>query len=340
MKILSEDVIQADTPERAMATIDAVARGAHDDKAIAAAIGGLDPRQGRYYRRAAEVLGFTVRDASHRSVVTPRGKEFANADQAMKRALFVRAVLANPLFQRLLAFLEAKGSVGASRSKAETFLNDVADLGAPSMAERRVSTYLGWLEKLGITKKKGGRWILDHLPAAVPIVSYESDDEPIFPSRYDLTEYQDQARRVATRQEAVSYYVDEAKRERANSSHAILIKLMAERLRQHGAVPKMNRYIDLSARLGEDDFLFEMKSTTDENPHAQVRRGLSQLYEYRYIQNVQKAKLILVIENPLPKKLGWMEAYLMKDRGIYLVWDGDGKFNCSSETSKQLGILN
>ena len=51
MKIPSKDVIQADTPERVMGTIDAIARGAHDDKAIAAAIGGLDARQGRYYRR-------------------------------------------------------------------------------------------------------------------------------------------------------------------------------------------------------------------------------------------------------------------------------------------------
>jgi hypothetical protein len=48
MKIPSKDVIQADTPERVMATVDAVARGARDDKDIAAAIGGLDARQGRY----------------------------------------------------------------------------------------------------------------------------------------------------------------------------------------------------------------------------------------------------------------------------------------------------
>lgn len=323
-----------------MMSIDAVARGVHDDKTIAAAIGGLDARQGRYYRRAAEVLGFMVRDASHRSVVTPGGKEFANADKAMKQALFIRAVLANPLFQRLLPFLEAKGAAGANRNQVETFLNDVADLGGPSMAERRVSSYLGWLVKLGIAKSNGKRWTLDHLPAAVPFVRYESDEEPIFPNRYDLKEYQEQAQRVATRQEAITFYVDEAKRERANTSHESLIKLMAERLRQRGAMPKMNRYIDLSARLEEDDYLFEMKSTTEENPHAQIRRGLSQLYEYRYIQNVQKAKLVLVIENPLPKKLGWMENYLIKDRGILLVWDGDGKFNCPPELRGQLGFLN
>jgi hypothetical protein len=82
------------------------------------------------------------------------------------------------------------------------------------------------------------------------------------------------------------------------------------------------------------------RTTTEDNPHSQIRRGLSQLYEYRYIQNVQSAKLVLVIENPLPKKLGWMENYLIKDRGILLVWDGDGKFSCSPEIKGQLEFLN
>lgn len=82
-----------------------------------------------------------------------------------------------------------------------------------------------------------------------------------------------------------------------------------------------------------------MKSTTEDNPHSQIRRGLSQLYEYRYIQNVKAAKLVLVIENPLPKQNQWMEDYLVNDRGVLLVWDGNGKFNCSPKTREQLGFL-
>lgn len=339
MKIPSKDVIQADTPERVMGTIDAIARGAHDDKAIAAAIGGLDARQGRYYRRAAEVLGFTSRDANHHSIVTPAGSEFASADSTVKQGLFVRAVLSNPLFQRLLPFLEAKGATGTTRDELEVFLNAVAELGAASMVERRVSSYQGWLVKLGLAKMSGRRCVLDRLPAAVPLVRYESDEEPIFPNRYDLKEYQEQAQRVASKLEAIEYYVDRAKRERASTSHETLVCLMAERLRQRGAIPKANRYVDLSARLDEEDYLFEMKSTTEDNPHSQIRRGLSQLYEYRYIQNVEKAKLVLVIENPLPKKNQWMEDYLLNNRGVLLVWDGDGKFHCSSSVRKQLEFL-
>lgn len=339
MKIPSKDVIQADTPDRVMMAVDAVARGARNDKAIAAAIGGFDARQGRYYRRAAEVLGFMMRDVNGRSEVTTKGKEFASSEPAVKRALFTRAVLANPLFQRLLPFLEGKGVEGATREEAERFLAEVAELGAASMVERRVSSYLGWLVKLGLAKTKGRRWLVDHLPAAVPFVRYESDEEPIFPTRYDLQEYQEQAQRVAGRRHAIAYYVDQAIRERANTSHETLVNLMAERLRQRGVVPKANRYIDLSARWEGSDYLFEMKSTTEDNPHSQIRRGLSQLYEYRYIQNVRDARLVLVIEKPLSKKLGWMESYLVHDRGILLVWNGNGQFHCTREATGTMGFM-
>ncbi len=339
MRIASKDVIQADSPERVMGAVDAVARGARTDKAIAAAVGYLVARQGRYYRRAAEVLGFTTRDANHHSVITPAGNEFANADLPVKKALFVRAVLSNPLFQRLLPFLEAKGAEGATRNELEMFLNAVAELGAASMVERRVSSYQGWLVKLGLAKIVGRRCVLEHLPSAVPLVRYESDEEPMFPNRYDLKEYQEQAKRVASKREAIEYYVDRAKRERASASHEALVSLMAERLRKRGAIPKANRYIDLSARWEAEDYLFEMKSTTEDNPHSQIRRGLSQLYEYRYIQNVAKAKLVLVIEKPLPKKNRWMEDYLINDREVLLIWDGDGKFHCPPSVRNQLQFL-
>lgn len=322
-----------------MQTIDATARGAQNDETIASAIGGLNARLGRYYRRAAEVLGFTVRDSKHLSVATVAGTEFAQANKAGKRILFIRAVLSNPLFQRLLPFLESKGTSGATREHMELFLGSVAELGAKSMVKRRISSYMSWLTKLGLAKLNGTRLVLDRLPAEVPIVRYASDDEPIFPNRYDLKEYKEQAKRSVGKGEAITYFVNEAKRERAVVSHETLVGLMAEHLRNQGALPKANRYVDLSARLNGCDFLFEMKSTTKDNSHSQIRRGLSQLYEYRYIQNMAQGKLVLVIECPLPKKLDWMDKYLVKDRGVLLVWDGDGKFTCSPESRGQLEFL-
>lgn len=115
--------------------------------------------------------------------------------------------------------------------------------------------------------------------------------------------------------------------------------MMAERLRGLGAVPKANRLIDLSAQVNDSIFLFEMKSTTEENARSQVRRGLSQLYEYRFMQDIPKAKLVLVIEKPLPSKLQWLGEYLQKDRNIYLVWDGDDEFYSSKDIAKELPFL-
>ncbi len=63
------------------------------------------------------------------------------------------------------------------------------------------------------------------------------------------------------------------------------------------------------------------------------------VYEYRYIQNVEKAKLVLVIGNPLTKKNQWMKNYLLNDRGVLLVWDDDGKFRCPPSIRNQLEFL-
>lgn len=57
-----------------------------------------------------------------------------------------------------------------------------------------------------------------------------------------------------------------------------------------------------------------MKSTTDSNVKSQIRRGISQLYEYRYIENKPDASLVLVIENPLQADNNWLQDYMETDR--------------------------
>jgi hypothetical protein len=114
---------------------------------------------------------------------------------------------------------------------------------------------------------------------------------------------------------------------------------MAEKIRNQGAVPLENSYVDLGARINDVDYLFEMKSTTERNAHSQARRGLSQLYEYRYIQNLPDAKLVLVLESPLPDKAGWMSDYILNDRDVLLVWDGNNRFYCPDTISEQLAFI-
>jgi len=73
--------------------------------------------------------------------------------------------------------------------------------------------------------------------------------------------------------------------------------------------------------------------------------GLSQLYEYRYIQNVEKAKCPGHRE-PSPRKNIEMEDYLLNDRGVLLVWDATEYFiappnaSANSLSSKLVGQIN
>jgi hypothetical protein len=247
------------------------------------------------------------------------------------------AILSNPVFVLLVSFLESH--IGATRREIEDFLSSIADLGAATMSHRRTSTYLGWLRHFGVVEERSGRFFLHGLPPGTLIVDIKNDEEPILPNRYDLTDYQAQSKRIKRDQEAIQYFVNQASRERANTAHDGLVNLMAEKLRAYGAIPKRNRYVDLAAKIDNEDYLFEMKSTTEENAHHQARRGLSQLYEYRYIQNLKDAHLVLVLESALPKKLDWMRDYIRTDREVLLLWDGTGRFYGEPETLKRLPFL-
>ncbi len=207
------------------------------------------------------------------------------------------------------------------------------------MAHRRASSYIHWMCEFGLAKIRQGHLVLQVLPAAVPVVNFTADDEPLFPTRCELREYEARAREFRERRESVTVFIDQASRERAANSHQMLIDLVASRLRDARAIPKANRYIDLAAKVSGENFLFEMKSTTDTNVQAQVRRGLSQLYEYRYLQKIEPAKLVLVLENPLPRPLSWIEPFLRADRNILLVWDGNNRLYCSDEARRELPFL-
>src|SRR5690348_8836181 len=103
---------------------------------------------------------------------------------------------------------------------------------------------------------------------------------------------------------------------RAEKAHQGLLDLVAAKIRRSGAVPRNNPIVDLAATIKDDDFLFEMKSTTERNVHSQVRKAISQLYEYRYLQNKPSAKLVVVIENPPPSEKRWLLEYVIKGRKL------------------------
>ena len=101
----------------------------------------------------------------------------------------------------------------------------------------------------------------------------------------------------------VSTYAKE-KLDTANATHATLIDVLGQFLRFHGHRVEANQFIDAFARLKSGPALFEAKSITDDNELAQIRHGLSQLYEYRYRHGLNGATLWLVLSR-IPKEIGW-----------------------------------
>jgi len=131
----------------------------------------------------------------------------------------------------------------------------------------------------------------------------------------------------------------DASADRADNAHRRLVNLLASRMKEANAIPRNNQLIDIATRYDDKDFIFEVKSITATNAKSQIRRGISQLYEYRYLQNLADAHLVLVIETPPPAAYEWMIEYLESDRNINVVWDGDDKLYGRKKTVQSLDFL-
>lgn len=322
-----------------MKLVEAVGDGCKTDKELAEYLDKVQ-RQGRYYRLAAELLGF-IENKNNRSRLTELGKKLSSVSSEGQKRLLANAVLSTRIMQRVIPFLESAGVKGVSKSELERFIATVtASTIGPTMIPRRVSTITSWLSYVGLSKEIKSHYYLGPLPDGVEFLDFSNLEEPLFPRKYDLAEYMAQKEKTEQSKSSLSVLISEAKRDRASNSHKMLTNLMAKRIRKAGAFPRRNKVIDLAASISGDVFLFEMKSTTNANVQSRIRSGVAQLYEYRYLQGIKDAKLVLVIENALPKKFSWMTDYIIHDRGIYLVWDGDRKsFYCPDSLKKELGFI-
>jgi hypothetical protein len=115
----------------------------------------------------------------------------------------------------------------------------------------------------------------------------------------------------------VSSYA-KAKLDVANATHATLIDVLGQYLGAHGHRVEANQFVDAFTRLKSGPAIFEAKSVTDDNELAQIRHGLSQLYEYRYRHDLKDATLWLFLSRE-PRE-GWVIDYLEKDRGVHVIW--------------------
>jgi hypothetical protein len=116
--------------------------------------------------------------------------------------------------------------------------------------------------------------------------------------------------------------IDLVARERANKSHYALEKTLADLVTGQKLTPKYNQNIDMYFASTGGSVLVEIKSCTDSNFHSQVRKGISQLFEYRFLYRSlfgSEPKLVLLVETAPPKKKRWLVDYA-SSLDVVLAW--------------------
>lgn len=316
MKIQSKEIPQADILDDVVKVVFAVSKGAKTFQEIAKVIQKVG-RQGRYYRLAAELLGF-IENHQNSASLTSLGNLLIRSKSEEREAILLVSILNSRMIQRLLPFLETEKET--SRSKFDSFIKEVTEPVGATMIPRRSLTIINWLRRVGMVTEKEGKISLNKLPSIVQFVEFKDDTEPLLPKTFDLTEYKQASERIK-KIGSYTILVDEAKKERAVKKHEWLTYLVAKRIKDAGSIPRRNKFIDLATQHDGLSFIFEIKSSTEDNVHSQIRKGISQLYEYKYIQNVDNAELVLVIENKPLNKQEWLIDYLLNNRNISIIWD-------------------
>src|SRR4051812_2835917 len=125
MRIQSKDLPQADRIESVVLATAAVANGASTDLEIANQVHGIegDDRQGRYYRRAAEILGFITNNHNN-AQITAKGIEIAS-NPILTNPTLLASVLNLNLYQKLIPFLELHPE-GLTRQQIINYLESIA----------------------------------------------------------------------------------------------------------------------------------------------------------------------------------------------------------------------
>lgn len=131
------------------------------------------------------------------------------------------------------------------------------------------------------------------------------------------------------------------RREKANREHARILTMLAAKLRANGHSPCENIFIDLYADIDGQAYIFEVKSNNTRNALSQIRKAVSQLYEYRYRSREDGAILCIVMQEKPSQE--WIEDYLLHDRGIFVCWlVDDVRLECPAECHpllKSIGIV-
>lgn len=340
MCLCSEDVPQADLLEDVVGTVRAVANGARTYQEIAIAIGKVE-RQGRYYRLAAQQIGMIEFQGPNIVVLNERGRCFLQLEPQAQRVFLAEAVLGNPACSGVFNYIVERPN--CIRQEIVNYLSN-AGIG-DSVADRRCSTILNWLNYLGLIACQGTGFFAIWRPAfngqVFEHVNSEIDGSIIPNMEFHNIDNMWDGTFTQNPNGTITYQINVADRERATINHQRLVSGMASVIRARGMVPSCTRHIDLVAGLSESSYIFEMKSCTEENLPHQIRAGVSQLFEYRYRYNrvLNNPQLWLVLEFELRENNAWYIGYL-NSIGINVCWLGlDGRFVAPQYCQNALNVL-
>lgn len=155
MRIPSRDIPQADLLDDVLACARIVSNGIMQGQTmsyqrIATALRKTE-RQGRYYRRAAEILGLIL-SSKNSSRITPLGRRVLSADDEHRRAMLTEIVSGLAIFQTILRALRESGG-SLNKDEIEELLESETLLGTKEMRRRRRTTIISWLNSLRLVRE-------------------------------------------------------------------------------------------------------------------------------------------------------------------------------------------
>ncbi|MBM7541286.1 DUF7226 domain-containing protein [Amphibacillus cookii] len=350
--MLDSSVIpQANSLEDVIRSVEAVSRGARTYQDIAGAI-GKGERQGRYYRLAGEQLGMLRLAGTNHSELTESGSEFLSLPEEARRLYLANAVLRNDAINEVYEYIVSHPHCVTEEIASHLISLDVKS----SIASRRTSTMIRWLLELELINiDANNRYTVNFRPVyngyamEVQDTNGEPDNNQETQETYRSNSLVSEIRELndiwdgslSTEGDGqITFQVDAAARERASVNHQQLVTKMARALTRKNILPRSNRHIDLYAEDSDQEHIFEMKSCNSTNMLSQIRRGIAQLYEYRYRHNKPNATLWLVLEAEPLDGNEWVIHYLVEDRGINICWSLDEiNFDCPPQCRNALNDL-
>ena len=332
MALSTDQFPQADKLGQVGQVAIAVSKGRTSDEAIEKYI-GLDSgnRQGRYYRKAAEIVGL-ITTSGNKSALTKKGQAFVQLSTDGERTEFLaRCLTEAPVFREVTRFITQQ------KPRANELADYVVSIypGSASTALRRVSTIEAFVIDSGLAKVEGGRYVPNQA-AAASIVIEEPLDAGLDgkPVEVDV-----ETNEVLTQKQTIQIEVDLAKVERANLTHHKLVNATAAFLARKQIQPLQNPLVDVFARdENGETILYEMKSVSESNFARQIRRAISQLLEYRYVFRIPMARLCIVTNARPPQAMSWYIDYLERGLGIAFLWTNDfTTLSCEDKSRELLG---